>query len=80
RLIIGATVEEMGFDTGLTAGGMFELLRQAYDTLPGIYELPVVETWAGLRPASRDDAPILGPSALDGLVMATGHHRNGILL
>jgi glycine oxidase len=80
RLIIGATVEEMGFDTGLTAGGMFELLRQAYDTLPGVYELPVLETWAGLRPASRDDAPILGPSAVDGLVMATGHHRNGILL
>ncbi len=80
RLIVGATVEEMGFDTGLTAGGLFELLRAAWEILPGIYDQPVVETWAGLRPASRDDAPILGPTAIDGLVLATGHHRNGILL
>ena len=80
RLIIGATVEEMGFDTSLTAGGMFEILRSAWEILPGIYDLPLVESWAGLRPASRDDAPILGPTEMDGLVMATGHHRNGILL
>jgi glycine oxidase len=80
RLVIGATVEEMGFDTGLTAGGVFELLRSAWEALPGIYDLPLVESWAGLRPASRDDAPILGPTSIDGLVMATGHHRNGILL
>lgn len=80
RLIIGATVEEMGFDTSMTAGGMFELLRAAWEVLPGIYDLPVVDSWAGLRPASRDDAPILGPSAVEGLVLATGHHRNGILL
>jgi glycine oxidase len=80
RLVLGATVEEMGFDTTLTAGGMYDLLRRAWETLPGIYDLPLVETWAGLRPASRDDAPILGPTAMDGLVMATGHHRNGILL
>ena len=80
RLILGATVEEMGFDTTLTAGGMYDLLRHGWETLPGIYDLPVVETWAGLRPASRDDAPILGPTAMAGLVMATGHHRNGILL
>lgn len=80
RLIIGATVEEMGFDTSLTAGGMLELLRSAWEVLPGIYDLPLVESWAGLRPASRDDAPILGPTQIDGLVMATGHHRNGILL
>ncbi len=80
RLVIGTTVEEMGFDTQLTAGGMFHILRYAYEILPGIYDLPLIESWAGLRPTSRDDAPILGPSALDGLVMATGHHRNGILL
>jgi glycine oxidase len=80
RLVIGATVEEMGFDTGMTAGGLFELLRSAWEVLPGVYDLPVVESWAGLRPASRDDAPILGPTSIDGLVMATGHHRNGILL
>ena len=80
RLIIGATVEEMGFDTELTAGGIMELLRLAWDVLPGIYDLPLVESWAGLRPASRDDAPILGPTKTTGLVLATGHHRNGILL
>ncbi len=80
RLIVGATVEEMGFDTDLTAGGLFELLRSAWEALPGIYDLPVTESWAGLRPASRDDAPILGPTPVEGLVMATGHHRNGILL
>ncbi len=80
RLIVGATVEEMGFDTSLTAGGMLELLRSAWQTLPGVYDLALVESWAGLRPASRDDAPILGPTGIDGLVMATGHHRNGILL
>jgi glycine oxidase len=80
RLLIGGTVEEMGFDTQLTAGGLFEVLRGAWEALPAVYDLPVLETWAGLRPASRDDAPILGPTAVEGLVMATGHHRNGILL
>jgi glycine oxidase len=79
-LLLGATVEEMGFDTGLTAGGQLDLLRAAWETLPGIYDLPVIETWAGLRPGSRDDAPILGPSGVKGLTLATGHHRNGILL
>jgi len=80
RLVVGATVEEMGFDTALTAGGLLELLRLTWDVLPAVYDQPVVESWAGLRPASRDDAPILGPTAVDGLVLATGHHRNGILL
>ncbi|MFP6730835.1 MAG: glycine oxidase ThiO [Alphaproteobacteria bacterium] len=80
RLLIGATVEEMGFDPSLTAGGMMDLLREAWEVLPGIYDLPIIESWVGFRPASRDDAPILGPTALAGLIMATGHHRNGILL
>lgn len=80
RLLIGASVEEMGFDTTQTAGPMMDLLHQAYAILPGIYDLPIIESWAGLRPTSRDDAPLLGPTAIDGLVMATGHHRNGILL
>lgn len=80
RLICGATVEEAGFDTGLTAGGLMDVLRNAWEVLPGIYELPLVESWAGLRPTSRDDAPILGQSAVPGLLFATGHHRNGILL
>ncbi len=80
RLLIGATVEEMGFDASITAGGMMDLLRDAWRVLPGIYDLPVVESWVGFRPASRDHAPILGPTAMAGLIMATGHHRNGILL
>lgn len=80
RLIVGATSEEMGFDTQLTAGGLFELLRSAWEAVPGIYDLPVLETWAGLRPGSRDNAPILGKTSVDNLIMATGHYRNGILL
>ena len=80
RLIIGATVEEKDFDTRLTAGGILHLLREAWEVLPGIDELPIDEMWVGFRPTSRDDAPILGPTELDGLIVATGHHRNGILL
>ena len=80
RLVIGATSEEMGFDTRLTAGGLFELLRGAWEAVPGIYDLPVLETWAGLRPGSRDNAPILGKTGVENLIMATGHYRNGILL
>ena len=80
RLIVGATSEEMGFDTQLTAGGLFELLRSAWEAVPGIYDLPVLETWAGLRPGSRDNAPILGRTSVENLIMATGHYRNGILL
>lgn len=80
RLIIGATVEERGFDTALTAGGLLALIEGAWRAVPGIEELPIAETWVGFRPGSRDDAPMLGPSGLDGLVIATGHHRNGILL
>ncbi|HTQ34231.1 MAG TPA: glycine oxidase ThiO [Stellaceae bacterium] len=80
RLVIGATVEERGFDTSLTAGGLFALIEGAWRGLPAIEELPIAETWVGFRPGSRDDAPMLGPSGIDGLVVATGHHRNGILL
>ncbi len=80
RLIIGGTVEERGFDTSLTAGGLLALLEGAWRAVPTIEELSVVETWVGFRPGSRDDAPMLGPSGIEGLVIATGHHRNGILL
>ena len=79
-LILGATVEEKGFDSDLTAGGVFRLLEAAWEILPQIEELPIKEMWVGFRPTSRDDAPILGPTAVDGLVVATGHHRNGVLL
>ena len=80
RLIVGATSEEMGFDTRLTAGGVFELLRGAWEAVPGVYELPLLETWTGLRPGSRDNAPILGKTPVENLIYATGHYRNGILL
>jgi glycine oxidase len=80
RLLIGATTEERGFDTRPTAGGVFSLLEGAWRALPGIEELVLDEIVVGFRPGSRDDAPILGPTEVDGLVMATGHHRNGILL
>ena len=80
RLIVGGTVEERGFDERLTAGGLLALLDGAWRAVPTIEELPIAETWVGFRPGSRDDAPMLGPSGLDGLVVATGHHRNGILL
>ena len=80
RLIIGATVEEKAFDATLTAGGVLSLLEAAWRAIPAIEELPIDEMWVGHRPGSRDDAPILGPAPVEGLVYATGHHRNGILL
>ncbi|MGH3344934.1 MAG: FAD-dependent oxidoreductase, partial [Carbonactinosporaceae bacterium] len=80
ELVVGSTVEEMGFDTTVTAGGVYELLRDAHEVVPAVTELALVETLAGLRPGSPDNAPIIGPGALPGLVLATGHFRNGILL
>lgn len=80
RLLIGATTEERGFESAMTAGGVFGLLEGAWRSFPGIEDLVLEELVVGFRPGSRDDAPILGPTAIDGLVMATGHHRNGILL
>ena len=80
-LIIGATEEEMGFDKSLTAGGIYNLLKIAREMLPAIEDLPIIESWSGLRPTTRDQAPIIGPSKkIKGLIYATGHHRNGILL
>ena len=80
RLIAGATVEEQGFDTAVTAGGVHELLREAYRLLPEVAEMELVEAMAGLRPGTPDNLPLVGPGALEGLVLATGHYRNGILL
>ncbi|MBV2153598.1 glycine oxidase ThiO [Kitasatospora sp. SUK 42] len=80
ELVVGATTEEQGYDTTVTAGGVYELLRDAHELVPGITELPLAETAAGLRPGSPDNAPLLGPTALPGLVAATGHYRNGVLL
>ncbi len=80
RLIVGATMEEKGFDTTVTAGGVHELLREAHRLLPEVDELELKDASAGLRPGTPDNLPIVGPGSLAGLILATGHHRNGILL
>jgi glycine oxidase len=80
RVVVGATVEEQGFDIRVTAGAVHDLLRAALELLPDVAELELVETVAGLRPGSPDNAPLLGPAGVEGLVVATGHYRNGILL
>jgi glycine oxidase len=80
RYVLGATVEERGFDTTVTAGAVYELLRDAGELVPGISELVIEEFSAGLRPATPDNAPAIGPSAVPGLHYAVGHYRNGILL
>jgi glycine oxidase len=80
ELVIGATVEEKGFDTSVTAGGVHEMLQAAIDVLPIVAELEQVEAVARLRPGSADNAPVLGATSIAGLVLATGHYRNGVLL
>lgn len=80
RYVLGATMEERGFDTTVTAGAVYELLRDAGEVVPGISELVIEEVSAGLRPATPDNAPAIGPSTLPGLHHALGHYRNGILL
>jgi len=79
HLIVGATVEDCGFTSGVTAGGLFALLEGARRVLPGIEEMAIDAVWSGFRPTSDDDAPIIEEAA-PGLVVATGHHRNGYLL
>ncbi|MGH3440752.1 MAG: glycine oxidase ThiO, partial [Nitriliruptorales bacterium] len=80
RIVVGATAEEKGFDTTVTAGAVLDLLRRAYEVLPGLTELAFEASIAGLRPGSPDNAPLLGDGPLDDLVVATGHFRHGILL
>jgi glycine oxidase len=80
RVILGATVEEQGFDTAVTADGVFRLLEAAWEVLPEVGELELVGAHAGLRPGTPDNTPVVGPGELDGLIWATGHWRNGVLL
>jgi glycine oxidase len=79
ELVVGATEEERGADTGVTAGGLLDLLRPAADLVPGISEYPVAEILAGLRPGTPDNAPILGVWK-PGVLVAAGHYRHGVLL
>lgn len=80
RYVLGATVEEQGFDPRSTVNAVYGLLRDAFEVIPAITELEITETVVGFRPGSPDNAPIIGPSGIDGLIYATGHYRNGILL
>jgi glycine oxidase len=80
RLLVGVTMEEVGFETAVTAQAVLQLLQNAERTLPGILKSPLVETWYGFRPGTPDDQPILGKTAVDGLLLATGQYTDGILL
>lgn len=80
RYVLGATMEERGFEPGATAGGVYELLRDAHELVPGVSELRIDELGVGYRPGTPDNTPVIGRGVLDGLTWATGHHRNGILL
>ncbi|MEA2140474.1 MAG: glycine oxidase [Solirubrobacteraceae bacterium] len=80
RYVLGASVEERGFDVEPDAGGVYELLREAHEVVPGVSELKIEELCVGLRPGMPDNAPAIGAGSPQGLMLATGHHRNGILL
>lgn len=80
RLLVGASSEEKGFEREVTAGGLYHLLEGAIELVPGIRELTVRRSDVGLRPGTRDNAPLLGPSGAPGVLYATGHYRHGILL
>ena len=80
RVVLGATMEEQGFDTAVTADGVYRLLEAAWEVVPEVGELELVEAGAGLRPGTPDNAAVVGPGELEGLVWATGHWRNGVLL
>jgi len=80
EVVLGATVEELGFDHRVTAGAIYELLRDGRTVMPMSAEYALAETSVGWRPGTPDNAPILGGCDLDGLVLATGHYRNGVLL
>ena len=80
RIVAGSTLEEVGFDKRVTAAGMRKILDAAIELAPNLAGAEIVETWAGLRPATPDNLPILGPADIENLFIATGHYRNGILL
>ncbi|MEU2943059.1 glycine oxidase ThiO [Nocardiopsis alba] len=80
EVIVGATQEELGHDTALTAGGLWQVLRDARELVPGVGELEITETCVGLRPGSPDNEPLLGPTRVPGLHLASGHFRHGVLL
>jgi glycine oxidase len=80
EIVVGATSIERGFRTDVTAGGVYELLRDATTLVPALAEARLADASAGLRPGSPDNAPLIGWTGTDGLFLATGHYRNGVLL
>jgi glycine oxidase len=80
RLVTGSTLEDAGFDKRVTAGGIEKILSTAQELVPQLSNAEIAETWSGLRPDTPDHLPLLGPAGVDGLTIATGHYRNGILL
>jgi glycine oxidase len=80
RIIAGSTLEDAGFDKHVTPSGIQKILDAVLDLVPGLANAEIIETWAGLRPGTPDHLPVLGPIDIEGLLIATGHYRNGILL
>jgi glycine oxidase len=80
RLIVGATMEDVGFNAAVTAGGVLALLESLHRALPSTEEMEFEAIWSGFRPTTDDDAPALGETGISGLLIAAGHHRNGVLL
>jgi glycine oxidase len=79
-LVVGSTIENAGYEKLVTSGGLEKILAVANELVPELAKAEIIETWSGLRPGTPDQLPILGPVDFDGLVLATGHYRNGILL
>jgi glycine oxidase len=79
-IVAGSTSEEAGFEKRVTPEGLRKIKEAAIELMPSLAEAPEVDSWCGLRPGTPDDLPILGPTDTPGLLMATGHYRNGILL
>jgi glycine oxidase len=80
RIVAGSTLEEAGFKKQVTPAGINRVLEGVLELCPALAEAEVLETWSGLRPGTPDDLPIIGPTEIEGLLIATGHYRNGILL
>jgi glycine oxidase len=80
RILAGSTIENAGFEKRVTPAGLQQILSAALEIMPSLEDAAVVDTWSGLRPDSPDHLPILGPTSVPGLLVATGHYRNGILL
>jgi glycine oxidase len=80
KLVAGSTLEQVGYEKAVTSGGLEKILTTVNEIAPGLACAEIAETWCGLRPGTPDQLPILGPTDVEGLLIATGHYCNGILL